>query len=114
MTTALTGRQGCTGRLTPLLARGFGPTREQAAGVAMALDLIVDRDLELISAMPQHRSGQLAQRHSSRLAAIVMLAQAYRHFSRGWIGRSQLRCRCRAALDDVTKAGVLPPAAVRS
>lgn len=55
------------------------------------LDRIVDRDLTLIRALPD----ELRARHADRLAAIVMLAQAYRHHAAGWIGRRELRERSR-------------------
>jgi hypothetical protein len=89
MTVALTSRRiiGCC------LFR-LGPSRHQAARVAEALDHIVERDLELIRAVPIGRRAA----HADRLAAIVMLSQAYRHFARGWINRRELRRRVQAAL----------------
>ena len=104
MTTTLTSRQ--TGgrqllRLFPLLTRGqLGPSRRQAACTAEALNRIVDRDLELIRAMPPDRRS----RQVDRLVAIVLLSQAYRHFAAGWIGRRELRERTRFALAEATAA----------
>lgn len=88
MTVALPSRRtsGC-----PRFRRS--PSRTQAALVAEALDHIVERDLELLRALPADRRGA----HADRLAAIVMLAQAYRHFARGWINRRELRRRAGAA-----------------
>lgn len=89
MTVALTNRRtgGCH------LFR-FGPTRTQAARVARVLDHIVERDLELVRAIPMDRRAA----HVDRLVAIVTLSQAYHHFARGWIGRREFRRRTRAAL----------------
>jgi hypothetical protein len=71
-----------------------GPSRPQAARVAEALDRIVERDLELVRAIPLNRRAA----YTDRLAGIVMLSQAYRHFARGWINRRELRRRVQAAL----------------
>jgi hypothetical protein len=89
MTVALTRRRisGCH-----LFRLGF--SRRQAARVAEVLDHIVERDLELIRAIPMDRRAA----HAERLAVIVMLSQAYRHFARGWISRRELRRRAQAAL----------------
>jgi hypothetical protein len=89
MTVALTSRRTSGCHLFRL-----GPSRHQAARVAEALDHIVERDLELLRAIPVERRAA----HVDRLAAIVLLAQAYRHFARGWINRRELRRRARAAL----------------
>lgn len=97
--------------LVPVLSRGrFGPTRPQAARAAEALTRIVDRDLELVRAMPAHRR----HRQTDRLAAIVLLAQAYRHFANGWIGRRELRRRLRARTDELIKAIPDEPAVART
>ncbi len=72
-----------------------GRSVRQAAATAELLDRIVDRDLELVRALPiQHRA-----RPAEKLAALVLLAQAYRHYSVGWIGRRELRRRSRAIFD---------------
>lgn len=89
MTVALTGRRtsGCH-------RFRIGPSRQQAARVAQALDRIVERDLELVRALPMDRRAARVD----RLAAIVTLSQAYRCFARGWINRRELRRRVQAAL----------------
>jgi len=74
-------------------------SRRQAAATATLLDRIVDRDLALVRAMPVHQRG----RQVDKLAAIVMLAQAYRHYAMGWIGRRELRRRSRATFDRLTE-----------
>jgi len=73
-------------------------SRRQAAATAALLDRIVDRDLALVRAMPVHQRG----RHVEKLAVLVMLAQAYRHYAAGWIGRRELRRRSRATFDQLT------------
>lgn len=70
----------------------------QAALTADLLDRIVDRDLDLVRALPVHLRG----RHVEKLAALVMLAQAYRHYAVGWIGRRELRRRSRATFERLT------------
>lgn len=77
----------------------FGPNRRQAARAAVALSRIVDRDLVLVRAMPLERRA----RQADRLAAIVLLAQAYRHFANGWIGRRELRRRLRSGQDELIR-----------
>jgi len=72
----------------------LGPSRLQAARVAEVLDHIVERDLELVRAIPMDRRAA----HVDRLAAIVTLSRAYHCFARGWINRRELRRRVRAAL----------------
>jgi hypothetical protein len=63
------------------------------------LDRIVDRDLALVRALPEDSRA----RHADRLAAIVMLAQAYRHHAAGWIGRRELRRRSRRIVTDLAE-----------
>lgn len=102
-----TGARRLSG-LAPLLTRGrFGPNRQQAARTAVALSRIVDRNLELVRGLPLDRRGY----HVDRLAAIVLLAQAYRHFANGWIGRRELRRRIQAQLDELARG--FPESAVR-
>lgn len=61
----------------------------RAARTADLLDRIVDRDVRLVRDLPVH----LRSRHVDKLAAMVMLAQAYRHYANGWITRRELRRR---------------------
>ena len=77
-----------------LVARSVG----QAAATADLLDRIVDRDLELIEALPVPQRARPVE----KLAALVMLAQAYRHYAAGWISRRELRRRSRAIFDELT------------
>lgn len=64
----------------------------RAAHTADLLDRIVDRDVQLVRDLPVH----LRNRHVDKLAAMVMLAQAYRHYANGWITRPELRRRSHA------------------
>jgi len=72
--------------------------RSAATATAELLDRIVDRDLELVRALPVYQRTRPAE----KLAAMVLLAQAYRHYAAGWIGRRELRTRSRAIFDDLT------------
>jgi len=88
-------------RLVPvqLLTRMLmGRSLRQAAATAELLDRIVDRDLVLLRALPVHQRGRPVE----KLAALVMLAQAYRHFANGWIGRRELRRRSQATFAELT------------
>lgn len=76
-----------------LMARSL----RQAAATAELLDRIVDRDLVLVRALPVHQRGRPVE----KLAALVMLAQAYRHYAGGWIGRRELRRRSRATFAEL-------------
>ncbi|HEY3262528.1 MAG TPA: hypothetical protein VGJ95_20045 [Pseudonocardiaceae bacterium] len=67
----------------------------QAATTAKLLDRLVDRDLALLRGLPVHERARPVE----KLAELVMLAQAYRHYANGWIGRRELRRRSRATFD---------------
>lgn len=69
----------------------------KAATTAQLLERIVDRELELVRALPVHQRARPVE----KLAAMVMLAQAYRHYANGWIGRAELRRRSRATFDEL-------------
>lgn len=91
-------------RLTPALVRLVSArSLRQAAATAELLDRIVDRDLELIRALPVHDRARPVE----KLAALVMLAQAYRHYATGWIGRRELRRRSRRTFDELTALSVV-------
>ncbi|HEY0638772.1 MAG TPA: hypothetical protein VGD67_14075 [Pseudonocardiaceae bacterium] len=93
MTVQLLTRSRPAGRLrTRLLHPG---ALRRAAATADLLDRIVDHELELVRRLPVHRRGRPVE----KLAALVMLAQAYRHHAAGWIGRRELRRRSRAIFD---------------
>lgn len=67
--------------------------RLRAAATAELLDRLVDSDLVLVRALPVDQREQAA----GRLLELVLLAQSYRHYAAGWIGRRQLYRRARAA-----------------
>lgn len=73
-------------------------SQRQAAATADLLDRIVDRDLVLVRALPAHERARPVE----KLAALVMLAQAYRHYAMGWIGRGELRRHSRTTLERLT------------
>jgi hypothetical protein len=99
MTTRVLTRTRPPRRLAPALARlVLGRSLRQAAATADLLDRIVDRDLALVRALPVHQRTRPVE----KLAALVMLAQAYRHYAAGWITRRELRRRSRATFDQLT------------
>jgi hypothetical protein len=53
------------------------------------LDEVVANQLALVSGLPE--DGR--RRAADFLAELVMLAQAYRHYAAGWIGRRELERR---------------------
>jgi hypothetical protein len=75
-----------------------GRSVRKAAATAEQLDRIVDRDLELVASLPVPQRARPVE----KLAALVMLAQAYRHYAAGWITRRELRRRSRAIFDELT------------
>lgn len=83
-------------RFTPSLVAGR--RLRQATATADLLDHIVDRDLELVRALPPHQRS----RPADKLAALVLLAQAYRHYAAGWISRRELQRRSRAIFTQLT------------
>jgi hypothetical protein len=101
MTVVLTSRQtGARFRLAPPLLSRMVRRRSRAMHAAVLLDRVVDRDLELVRVLPVHRRTRPVE----RLAALVMLAQAYRHYSAGWISRRELRHRSRQAFAELNSA----------
>ncbi|WP_433870756.1 hypothetical protein [Saccharopolyspora sp. CA-218241] len=68
--------------------------RRRALRSARVLDEVVDAQLALLPELPD----DLRERAADRLAELVGLSQAYRHFSQGWITRRELETRGRAAL----------------
>jgi hypothetical protein len=84
--------------LRMLLRLVMARSQRRAAATAEVLDRIVDRDLVLVQALPVHDRARSVE----RLAALIMLAQDYRHYATGWIGRRELRRRNRATFDQLT------------
>lgn len=70
-----------------------GPWRvwraRKALRAAGMLDEIVDSQLPLLAALPEASR----RRSAGYLAELVLLAQDYRHYANGWIGRGELQQR---------------------
>ncbi|WP_436493042.1 hypothetical protein [Actinokineospora sp. HUAS TT18] len=69
----------------------LGGGARRALSAARALDDVVADQLSVISRLPEDSR----RRGADYLAELVMLAQAYRHFANGWIGRRELERRAR-------------------
>lgn len=104
------GPAGCRHRpcqLTPVVGRLLhARSRRRARRAAALLDRLVDRNLELVRVLPAHRQAKPVE----RLAGMVMLAQANRHYAAGWIDRGQLQQKMTelavsAAADTTGRAG---------
>jgi hypothetical protein len=70
----------------------LGRGAQRALAAARALDDVVSDQLAVVSRLPQ---GARA-RGADYLAELVMLAQSYRHYARGWISKRELERRGRA------------------
>lgn len=68
-----------------------------ARDTAEFLDRLVDAELEFLRRLPVH----LRSRPAEALAVLVILAQDYRHYVLGWIGRKELRRRSERALAEL-------------
>lgn len=69
--------------------------KRKALDSAKVLDDVVESQLALLARLPEE--GR--QRAADHLAELVLLAQAYRHYAKGWIPRRELDRRARAAAD---------------
>ena len=61
------------------------------------LDRLVDAELEFLRQLP----APLREGPAEALTVLVMLAQDYRYYARGWINRRELRHRAERALTDL-------------
>jgi hypothetical protein len=68
---------------------GRGRRARRALRAAGMLDEIVDSQLPLLAGLPEASR----RRSAGYLAELVMLAQDYRHYANGWIGRTELEQR---------------------
>lgn len=68
-----------------------------ACETAAVLDRVIEAELEFLRRVPVQLRAQPAE----VLAVLVMLAQDYRYYARGWIGRRELRRRSERALADL-------------
>src|SRR5690606_15996685 len=71
----------------------LGRRCERALRSAEALDEIVDSEV-LLPALPEERR----RRAADRLAELVLLSQAYRHYANGWLSWRELQRRSKAVL----------------
>jgi hypothetical protein len=67
----------------------------RALDSARVLEDVVQGQLSLVARLPQDSR----QRAAEHLSELVMLAQTYRHYARGWIGRAELDRRARESAD---------------
>lgn len=67
---------------------------------ARVIDEVVNNQLMLVSRLPE--DGR--RRAADFLAELVMLAQSYRHYAAGWIGRRELENR---AMETMRRLSVL-------
>ncbi|MFR9728052.1 hypothetical protein ACL03H_02415 [Saccharopolyspora sp. MS10] len=61
---------------------------------AHVLDEVVDSEVRLVPGL----AGDARRRAVDHLAELVLLSQAYRHYSYGWISRRELERRGKGAL----------------
>nr|WP_179717426.1 hypothetical protein [Saccharopolyspora hordei] len=85
--------------------RSFLPRwrRKRALRSAQVLDDVVNSQVAHLPLMP----ADLRRRHADHLAELVLLAQAYRHYAKGWISRRELERRSSAALPRLEESGGL-------
>ncbi|RKT84346.1 hypothetical protein SAMN05421805_103273 [Saccharopolyspora antimicrobica] len=68
--------------------------RARALRSAQVLDDVVDSQVASLPLLP----ADVRRRHADHLAELVLLAQNYRYYAKGWITRRELERRGRAAL----------------
>lgn len=66
-----------------------GRRARRALDSARVIDEVVNDQLLLVARLPEENR----RRAADFLAELVMLAQAYRHYAAGWIGRRELERR---------------------
>ncbi|SDC78535.1 hypothetical protein [Actinokineospora iranica] len=84
-----------------------GERAQRALASAAMLDDVVAHQLPLLAALPE----ESRRRSADYLAELVMLAQSYRHYARGWITKRELDRRGRTAvtrLDQLRRSRPLP------
>jgi hypothetical protein len=81
---------GLTSKLAPC-----GWRARRALRSAKIIDDIVEAQLPLIPRLPE----ESRRRASDYLAELVLLAQSYRYFAAGWIGRRELERRGLATME---------------
>ncbi|OLR95550.1 hypothetical protein [Actinokineospora bangkokensis] len=81
--------------------------RRRALCTAAAIDRLVDDRVAGVRGLPEADR----RRHAEHLAELVALAQAYRHFGKGWIGKRELDRRSAAATRRLTALRLAVPSA---
>lgn len=81
-------------RNTARMRRKLTRRGRKAVHSARVLDEVVDTEVRLVPAL----TGEAQRRAVDHLAELVLLSQAYRHYSYGWIGRRELERRGKGAL----------------
>jgi hypothetical protein len=86
--------------------RGLIPgwRRTRALRCAQVLDEVVDARVGLLPHLPV----ELRQCSADRLAELVLLGQAYRHFAAGWISGRELELRGEATLVRLAESECVP------
>ena len=72
--------------------------QQRALSTASAIERLVADRVTQVPDLPEDARAKQAE----HLAELVLLAQAYRHFGRGWIGRRELERRTGAATRRMT------------
>ncbi|WP_235926158.1 hypothetical protein [Actinokineospora pegani] len=67
--------------------------RHRALATAAAIERLVDDRVAAVHGLPEESRG----RHADHLAELVFLAEAYRAFGKGWLGKRELDRRAAAA-----------------
>lgn len=77
--------------------------RARALRAAQVLDDVVNTQVASLPMLP----ADIRRRHADHLAELVLLAQTYRHYAKGWITRRELERRSRSALLRLEEPGGL-------
>lgn len=91
--------------LVKRLRKVRGWRASKALRAATALDRLVDAQLPLLPGL----GDDARRRRADHLAELVMLAQSYRQYAYGWIGRRELDRRGRRAVTRLGGRSSLPP-----
>ncbi|MGQ0839933.1 hypothetical protein [Actinokineospora sp.] len=84
-----------------------GRRARRALAAAHVLDEVVASHLALVSRLPEASR----RRGADYLAELVLLAQAYRHYAQGWIGKRELERRGRFATGQLAELRRMRPSA---
>ncbi|EWC58328.1 hypothetical protein UO65_6394 [Actinokineospora spheciospongiae] len=73
--------------------------QRRALATASSIERLVGDRVGQVRDLPEDARG----RHADHMAELVLLAQAYRHFGRGWISKRELDRRAAAATRELTR-----------